>query len=497
MKKNWVLFLLFAMTLSLKAQEKYDYTWLLGYPPDTWHPKIGGSKLDFNQTPLDTSSFVIPFHFLAISMISNANGNLQFYTNGCEIANADHQIMANGEGLNPGFEHDIYCPYGYPRAQGVLSLPWPGREKIYVLLHTMTNEDNSELYDLRFTTINMDTLDGLGAVVAKNQPLIVGEPLADMLTAVRHGNGRDWWIVIPRTLSNTHYLFLLTPKGLQGPFERNFGEDWDYRYYNGQSVFSPDGKKYIRANPTNGLRISDFDRCTGEFSNPISIPLLGDSVDICGVAVSPNSRRLYLSTGFKLWQYDLAAADVASSAQLVGEFDGFQSPFNTTFYQPMLAPDGKIYMTCTNGNDVLHVIHNPDAEGLACEFQQHGLSIPTYHAFMAPNFPHYRLYDVPGSICDSLGIDAPMVGSIHSASSKGEEVLLFPNPSTGQIFWTGLEGQHLHMRVFNALGQLVADRNMPDNMLDLSALPAGIYQVQFSSLEAKLLLNRSLVIQKR
>lgn len=89
-----------------------------------------------------------------------------------------------------------------------------------------------------------------------------------------------------------------------------------------------------------------------------------------------------------------------------------------------------------------------------------------------------------------------MVG-IHSASSKGEEVLLFPNPTTGQIFWTGLEGQHLHVRVFNALGQLVADRNTPDNMLDLSALSEGIYQVQFSSLDAKLLLNRSLVIQKR
>lgn len=162
----------------------------------------------------------------------------------------------------------------------------------------------------------------------------------------------------------------------------------------------------------------------------------------------------------------------------------------------MLAPDGKIYMTCTNGNDELHVIHNPDAEGQACEFQQHGLSIPTYHAFMAPNFLHYRLYDVPGSICDSLGIDAPMVG-ILSASSKGEEVLLFPNPTTGQIFWTGLEGQHLHVRVFNALGQLVADRNTPDNMLDLSALSEGIYQVQFSSLDAKLLLNRSLAIQKR
>jgi hypothetical protein len=499
MEKTWVLFLLSALTVSLKAQEKYDYVWLFGYAPEMAHPKLGGSRLDFNLPHLDTSSFFIPFRFQAISMISNSKGGLLFYTNGCQIANADNQIMANGNGLNPGIEHDIYCSFGYPRAQGVLSLPWPDKEGKYLLFHTQFNQDNSEVHDLRYTTINMDTLDGLGAVVAKNQPLIVGEPLADMLTAVRHGNGRDWWIIMPRTLSNTHYLFLLTPQGIQGPFVRNFGEEWDYRYYRGHAVFSPDGKKYIRANPSNGLRITDFDRCTGEFSNPISIPLLGDSVDICGVAVSPNSRRLYLSTGFKLWQYDLDSSDVAASAQLVGEYDGFQSPFNTTFYQPMLAPDGKIYMTCTNGVDVLHIIHNPDAEGLACEFQQHGLSIPTYHAFMAPNFPHYRLYDVPGSICDSLGIDAPMVGTGAPILIEQKGMRLWPNPandqiaiqlspeSAGQITLMDISGK-IWVRQTKAFGtELVT--------LQTETIPVGIYILTFQA-STGVRHTRKIVIQR-
>lgn len=337
-------------------------------------------------------------------MISDSNGILQFYTNGCQIANASHEIMANGDSISPGHEHESYCDYGYPTSQGVLSLPWPERPNWYVLFHTMFNQVTSELLDFRYTTINMDTLSGAGAVVEKNQVLIESIRLADMLTSVRHANGRDWWIVMTRTLSNTHYRFLLTPEGIQGPFQQDFGALWDDIYYYGHAVFSPDGKKYVRANPSNGLRIADFDRCSGEFSNPINIPFL-EPIDVCGVAISPNSRWLYLSTGFELWQYDLSAVDIATSAMLIGEFDGFQSPFNATFYQPMLAPDGKIYMTCTNGNDVLHVIHNPDLQGFACNFEQHGLFIPTYHAFMAPNFPHFRLGPLDGSPCDTLGLN--------------------------------------------------------------------------------------------
>ena len=499
MKKIWFIFLLSGILSPLIAQDKNDYIWLLGGIPNIQSEKFGGSKIDFNLGSPNISFFEIPFEFLTISMISNSEGVLQFYTNGCEIANANHQIMANGEGLNPGIVHDLQCSYGYPRGQGAISLPWPGQEGRYVILHTQFNQDNSEIHDLRYTTINMDTLGGLGSVITKNQPLIVGEPLADMLTAVRHGNGRDWWIVLPRTSSNTHYLFLLTPQGFQGPYERNFGDEWDYRYFRGHAVFSPDGKKYIRANPTNGLRITDFDRCTGEFSNPITIPLLEDSVEICGVAVSPNSRRLYLATGFKLWQYDFETIDVAASAQLVGEFDGFQSPFNTTFFQPMLAPDGKIYMTCTNGNDVLHVIHNPDAGGLACEFQQHGISIPTYHAFMAPNFPHFRLYDVPGSICDSLGIDAPIVGAEEPRLNKKPGMTLQPNPASDEVLISLPEPMSGQWDLINATGHIVLSGKWQEAELSMtletSSLPTGIYFYCFrpqqgASVVQKLVISR-------
>ena len=40
--------------------------------------------------------------------------------------------------------------------------------------------------------------------------------------------------------------------------------------------------------------------------------------------------------------------------------------------------------------DAIHVINNPDAKGKACDFQQHGLKLPTYTESI-PLFPNYRL----------------------------------------------------------------------------------------------------------
>jgi hypothetical protein len=93
--------------------------------------------------------------------------------------------------------------------------------------------------------------------------------------------------------------------------------------------------------------------------------------------------------------------------------------------------------------------------------------------------------------------ERPTNGRSSEAQIGQGEVLVFPNPSTGHIFWSGLDGQVLDVRVFNQLGQLVISRSTTGNSLDLSILPEGVYQVQFSCSETKLLLNRSLVIQKR
>jgi len=95
------------------------------------------------------------------------------------------------------------------------------------------------------------------------------------------------------------------------------------------------------------------------------------------------------------------------------------------------------------------------------------------------------------------GSQRPGAGGRDETSEIPMEVIVFPNPTTGQITWIGLEGQTVTVRVFNQLGQMVAERHTADNSLDLGALSEGVYHLQFSNLEQTMLLNKSIVIEKR
>ncbi len=125
-----------------------------------------------------------------------------------------------------------------------------------------------------------------------------------------------------------------------------------------------------------------------------------------GVGFSPNSKYLYFNTNTTLLQYDLEAEDIEASKDTIAVYDGYISTFlPTTFFLQQLAPDGKIYLSCTNTVDVLHVIHNPDEAGQACNMEQHGTQLPTLNLFSIPNFPNYRLGPLDGSPCDTLGLN--------------------------------------------------------------------------------------------
>lgn len=471
---------MFRTVQSLYAQEdKHDYIWLFGYYPNIPEDSMGGSVMDFNSDPVGVSFFNIPFGATVFSIVSDNTGNLVFYSNGCEIIDTEHEVMLNGHEINPGNTHDNYCAnLGYPCTQGVITLPYPPyADSTYYLFHIRIND---QLYptDLMYSVVNATGDNGHGEVIEKNT-LLFQDTLADQLQAVRHGNGRDWWVVVPKVGSNIHYLFLLSPQGVEGPFVQQAGAEWNDYYWSGQAIFSPDGSKYIRVNPFNGIHIFDFDRCSGELSNPVKLEFVGDTINGgtgTGVSVSPNNRYLYVSLSTKFYQYDLWADDIGASRQLIAVYDGFLSFLPTTFFQHMLAPDGKIYVTCTNGVNRLHVIHNPNEPGTACNLEQHGIRLPTFHAFAAPNFPHFRLYDLPGSPCDTLGIStADNEPELQEAGMK-----VFPNPADGVAYIQLPPDVVGKLRVWNAEGKVMYEQEIGAHTgqrlsINTAQWPAGIY----------------------
>lgn len=478
----------------MTAQDKSDYTWLLGYNPNDSTGGFGGALIRFTTSGITLQYFDIPIDLGISAQICDQNGNNLFYSNGCKIINMSHQLMQGGDDINPGEMHDYWCNTGdehdYNTHQGLIALPWPGRKDQYIMFHMGWYRrpvwpKYEYLRDFYFTHIDMAATGGLGEVVDKNHLLLQDTNLVDNLTAVRHGNGRDWWVVLPRGRSDTIYTFLVTPQGIQGPLVQETGvQSKVWSGTGGQIVFTPDGSRFIRVNETDGIDIFSFDRCTGLFSCPQQLPFPDPGIyyQASGAAVSSNSRFLYISPRTQLYQYDLWAPDIEQSKILLGEYDGFKSgQLSTTFYQQMLAPDGKIYMTATNGVRYLHVIHHPDSAGLSCDFRQHDLKLPTHHGFCVPNFPHFRLYDAPGSPCDTLGIDAPEGSVVPWVPSAG--IALRPNPASEAVSVAFPICNGGRLQVHSIAGLQMETRlvtQQVEHVIDCSAWPAGVYVVSFT-----------------
>jgi hypothetical protein len=401
---------------SLNAQ-KHDEVWLLGYGSNPLNTIYGGTVIDFSTIPPDMYYEFRPMSFRqANASMSDTAGNLLFYTNGIYIANALHEPMENGTGLAAGPEGaQNEGLYGYILAQGVLALPISEHDSLFHLLHMdrkmNQQQTGTESLNLFVTLVNMNANNGLGAVVYKNHSVLSGPFDIGKITAARHANGRDWWVILRRYGANIFVRLLVTANGIIAYPSQALGAAIPEPPASlGQAVFSPDGTKYAKMNITGSagdpiyVSIFDFDRCSGELSRPVQFTY-SDTAWAGGISISPNSRFLYVSSFRYVYQYDLHASDIEASRITVAEWDGFfdgHPNFPTRFYLAQLGPDGKIYINSSSSTKYLHVINNPDSLALACDVCQHCVELPTKNSFSLPNFPNYRLHHLEGSPCDTL-----------------------------------------------------------------------------------------------
>jgi hypothetical protein len=245
----------------------------------------------------------------------------------------------------------------------------------------------------------------------------------------------------------------------------------------GQVCFSQDGSKFAYYWFETKLEVFDFDRCSGLFSSPVFATVQDTSGT--GVALSPNGRFVYVATIDEVYQFDTEAPDIQASMVHIATWDGFYSPsppFATMFEYMQLAPDGKIYISTGNGTFHLHVIHEPDQPGLACDLEQHGLELPTYYSSSLPNHPNYHLGALVGSPCDTLGLS---VGVPESPAKTSMQV--YPNPSNGHFTLNyPAQPEAGLLEVLDTQGRLVGQRRLPAwsqvHTVVLEHVQAGLYQ---------------------
>ena len=481
--------LFFFYSLVFWAQNKQDYVWLFGYDRTTVTDGTEGYTFNFNKNngdyllPLQN---VIPFEISGNNAsISDENGNLLFYTNGCHVADADHNIMPNSAGINEGEWLDQTqggnCNY-YLGTHNICIVPDPAYDKGYYILHKTVIPDIAKYFELRYSYVDMSLNNGKGDVTTKN--IVLSEDLrlqGNYLSINKHSNGTDWWILQAEKESNRILTLLIDETGPNDYSLQTVDHTFEnFSSSSGCAAFSPDGNYYAYYNAYDNLLLFDFDRATGVLSNLRTLELSDVSepdIAFSTLEWSPNSQYLYIAADNIMYQLDTYVDDFEDGVELIDVWDGTSDPFATTFNLMALAPDCKIYMCSGSSTNTYHVINNPNEKGTACDFVQHGIRLPFTSSVAAmPYYPRFRVDEEDK--CD------PTITSIFGDHVYyRRDMTVYPNPVRDILNVEIPEGKKGRLVVFDMMGRLVwsgkYDGYSGEVRVDLSQLAIGTYSVEF------------------
>lgn len=336
-----------------------------------------------NQAGIDFSSGnPIPVFNASINTVegcttySDAQGNLQFYTNGIKVWNKNHGIMPNGTGLFGDFSS----------TQAAVIVPKPGSANLFYIFTTNAFEGDG---GFRYSIVDMSANGNTGAVLDKN--ILLTNETCEKLSVIRHSNGQDFWVVTHLWDSDAFYALRITPSGISPVQVTSHAgctvpADMDKANAIGYMKFSPDGTKLVTCHTyLNKAELFDFDTTTGQVSNARQI--CNDGSHVYGAEFSPDNNVLYISAvdERKLFQFDLNAENIEDSKILLTTFP--QSPGAL-----QIAQNGKIYIAMAE-IDKLSVINKPNKLGTNCNVATNAIDLGGRTCMLGlPNFNQSIFY---------------------------------------------------------------------------------------------------------
>ena len=453
--------------------QKEDFVWTFGYAVvvDSLSAN-GGTNIDFNTNPPTLYRVNRKVNFLGTSSsFCDKNGNLVLVSNGCQITDGkDNLLPSGGEKLLAGDNSLIrfHCLIGMTLYFSTVFLPVPeSKDDCVALFHfsirqTDLDEENRFMNDTMFmTTICKNPISQEFEISKLKEIVDIQNFMTGNFTAVRHANGKDWWLIQKVRRQNKFLLYLISNNGEVIKNYQNIGPPDLGAFCYSQNKFSPDGRKYAWFDPCIGLYIMDFDRRSGTFSNPVLVPTWTNFniYSTGGMEFSPNSRFIYCTTGDSVWQIDLHSADLAKSNTLVQVWDGYKrngDGLEVNFVFAQLGPDGRIYIS--NGTNYIHYINKPNLKGAACDFRQRGILAPTLLGWVMPYFPNYRLGPMPDK--------APGQGDfLITPSPASDQITIYSDMSYAGIKMFDIAGKEFYV-AFDGAG-----------WADISDIPQGVYVV--------------------
>ncbi len=487
-------FLLLFMLIKISSYGQYQSNyWFYGnrIESDSTRPGAFQALINTNGNFATSASPSFLNFESTMASISDSSGNLLLYTNGCSIANGNHEIIDNGTGLNPGAMADAVCENrGYIAETGAVFLPDPKGNGFW-LIHMAIREDK------KFKTMlgplyasHIIEEDGKYTVDFKNFDLLSGD--LERFAIVKAGNGRDWWIITPKFNTNEYHKRYLGIAGFEFFPTQKIGPVLNPQYCKngrGMNIFSTKGEFYVKHNSSCGPIVYNFDRCSGKLSNPKQFPIEEKTFGGGGVAFNLDDTRMYYSTGRKIFK-------------LKNE-NGVFTPLDTIIlsyldvsdFGEMVNLQNRIYIRNITSGTWLHRISFIPFGGKEEFFTPNTVNLKTRNTRSMPCPINYQLAKIPGSPCDSL------VNTTDLLVSKTFN--LYPNPIHNEQCIIELNSglshaQDYEVMITNIYGMQVYKSSIPAysyiHRMNLADLPSGVYFCNIIQ-NGQVLATQKLVVQ--
>ena len=479
MKINLIFIIVLLLTLSniVTTAQFTDRYWTFGE-----HAAIDFRNLS-NPVP-DTSKLNARG---TCSSICDSLGNLLFYSASPDdsmkvlpnqfqlgyVLNKQHSRMEDSDSMKSSSWY-----------QEMTIVPDPGNvQRFYVFTMGVTATTNPGFY---YSVVDLSYNNGLGKVVQKNIRL-ENFTVCDGMASVKHGNGRDWWVVIKNwdfTIPlDEFYVYLISPSGVTKMPVQHIGTSYTEGGFT-RLKFNSTYNRLYAGNPKDLIESYDFDRCTGQLSNVNTMsPISSTTVYryFWSHAISPDESKLYTTSIYRgtnadtsyLVQYDLTAANFLASADTLYTFNRNSANGGGPVAGLLqLGPDGKIYLStnyeiqdcgpswlyCDTSsffteNMNLSVINHPDSLGAACDFQPYSFYLGGHRSYVGlPNNPNYELGKLVGSPCDTLGT----VG-INEVFGGKQNLFVYYDTDWQKAFINakGLTGKNYNLIVYDITGKAI------------------------------------------
>lgn len=341
---------------------------------------VFGHKAGLTFTPAPTAFSVAQFDtYEGCAAISDLTGILALFSDGVSVWDGTGALRATGlHGSGSS-------------SQSAVIVPDPGSSKRFYVLTTAGASGGNHHFD----GIRIDTLTWTVApIVVTPPPPTAGYSPTEKLTAIRHGNNHDYWVltvVQPQTPFPEDIgpgllrIFLVTSTGISHVFDKLLPHPVSDIGY----IRASKGGEHIAIASMfcNNVQIVSFSALTGAPSMtgaitiPVTVPPFNTGGYVYGVEFSPGGKLLYYSTLFPLptwsspesdghvFQYQLPNGPPV----LVGTHPNNVGP-DCALGTLQLADDGKIYIA-QDGENKLGVIAHPDVPGTGCGLTFNALTL--------------------------------------------------------------------------------------------------------------------------